>query len=354
MARALALVREVAATNTTVLLMGETGTGKEVIARHIHALSNRARYPFVAVNCGALPAQLIESELFGHERGAFSGALDRRIGHFEAAHGGTLLLDEVSEVPLNLQTRLLRVLQEREVQRIGSSRPVPLDVRVIATSNRDLRAMVLSGELRKDLFYRLNVFPVALPPLRERKEDIEELAQAIIGRLQPGLGRRTLMERPARFDAEALAALRAQDFPGNVRELANMIERALVLSPDGAIGVDALGLDPVLAPLTTGETQLDGPRFAMPAGRPQPGALEEVERQMILDTLAACRGNRTHASARLGISVRTLRNKIRALRDRGFAVPEPPPYLLSRVSASSPLRPQFHALSVVDQGGEVS
>lgn len=218
MARVLELVREVAPTDTTVLLTGETGTGKEVIARQIHARSRRAGQPFIAVNCGALPAPLIESELFGHERGAFSGALERRIGHFEAAQGGTLLLDEVSEIPLALQTRLLRVLQEREVQRVGSSRPLPLDVRIIATTNRDLATMVQRGELRKDLYYRLNVFPIALPPLRERKDDLEALVRVLIARLRPALGpMHGAGEDTVRLARETLSALHAYDFPGNVQ-----------------------------------------------------------------------------------------------------------------------------------------
>ena len=328
MAQVLQQVGDVAVTDTTVLLTGETGTGKEVVARHIHALSTRARAPFVAINCGALPAQLIESELFGHERGAFSGALDRRIGHFEAAQGGTLLLDEVSEIPLTLQTRLLRVLQEREVQRIGSSRPQPIDVRIIATTNRDLRSMVARGELRKDLFYRLNVFPVALPPLRERKEDIAALAQAIIARLAPRLGREA---RATRLGEDALAALHGYDFPGNVRELANLIERALVMSRGEMITAGALGIDP------TGNAGLiDLPTSVQPARVPSPSselstlplrgaslALDEAERRLILEALTACRGNRTHASRHLGICVRTLRNKLRAMRDSGLTVPEP-------------------------------
>jgi two-component system response regulator FlrC len=366
MAQVLELMREVAASDTTVLVTGETGTGKEVLARQLHQLSHRARGPFIAVNCGALPSQLIESELFGHERGAFSGALDRRIGHFEAAQGGTLLLDEVSEIPLPLQTRLLRVLQEREVQRIGASRVVPLDVRIVATTNRDLRAMVERGELRKDLFYRLNVFPLALPPLRDRKEDLPDLARAILERLARGrTGRRDASARSLRagyvLSIDALEALVRHDFPGNVRELANLLERATILSRDGIVDASALDLyepprthaspfDPTLASIPDNVIRLAPraaevrPELMRPeariesrghaaadrsgrylAGEPESPRLKTIEREMILSALAACRGNRTHASERLGISVRTLRNKIRALRELGLEVPEPLP-----------------------------
>ena len=316
MARSLTQAREVAASDATVLLSGETGTGKEVIARHIHALSPRADGPFIAVNCGALPTQLVESELFGHERGAFSGAFERRVGHFEAAHGGTLLLDEVSEIPLALQTRLLRVLQEREVQRVGASRALPIDVRIIATTNRDLRAMVERGELRKDLFYRLNVFPIALPALRARKDDIVPLAQALLARMRAG---------PTRLTDDAVRALTAHDFPGNVRELENALERALVMSPDGVIDAELLALEPGPggAYAALGLAPTDEP---IPLAARRARSLDELERQVILETLSACNGNRTHASARLGISVRTMRNKLRSLREIGIAVPEPSPY----------------------------
>ncbi|MCC6620536.1 MAG: sigma-54-dependent Fis family transcriptional regulator [Deltaproteobacteria bacterium] len=299
MARALVLAREVAATDTTVLLTGETGSGKEVLARYIHRESARRDRVYLAVNCGALPPTLAESELFGHERGAFSGATERRIGHFEAAHGGTLVLDEVSELLPTLQVRLLRVLQEREVQRIGASRPVPVDVRIVATSNRDLRAMVAAGDFRKDLYYRLNVFPLTVPPLRERLADVGGLARTIVLRLGGA------EPRP-----EALDALARHDWPGNVRELHNVIERALVLSRRGPIGVEHLVFDgphpasdePVALDVTGG------------------ASIHYLERQAILQALASCNGNRTHAARRLGISVRTLRNRLRDYRDEGIAV----------------------------------
>ena len=335
MARVIALAEEVALGDTTVLLSGETGTGKEVLARHIHTTSKRANRPFVALNCGALPSQLIESELFGHERGAFSGAFERRIGHFEAAHGGTLLLDELSELPLSLQTRLLRVLQEREIMRVGASRPTPVDVRVIATTNRDLRAMVESGEFRRDLFYRLNVFPLVLVPLRERMEDLPELARRLLSRLAANFS------RSAMLSGRALERLMYHDWPGNVRELANVLERALIMSPRGFVDAEAIvfdedtGLRPQAGeptrPLerkratrpampTSGAVQ----RMPQPAVTPEPGVrLKELERETILRTLAQFGGNRTRASAELGISVRTLRYKLAAMRESGVDVPEP-------------------------------
>jgi transcriptional regulator with GAF, ATPase, and Fis domain len=216
----------VARQDTTVLLRGDTGTGKEIVARRIHALSPRAKRPFVAVNCGALPDGLVESVLFGHERGAFTGAASRHIGLFERAHGGTLLLDEVGELPKTAQAKLLRALQEGEIERVGGESAVRIDVRVIAATHRPLEAMVAKGEFREDLFYRLDVFSMTLPPLRDRSEDLEALTETIVRKLSAKLGR-----RPARVSGETLALLRAHDWPGNVRELENVIERALLLSP---------------------------------------------------------------------------------------------------------------------------
>ena len=304
MARVIGLAHDVAATDTTVLLLGETGTGKEVLARFIHAESRRSAGQFLPINCGALSVQLIESELFGHERGAFSGAVDRRIGYFEAARGGTLVLDEVSELPMGLQTRLLRVLQEREVHRVGASRPTPVDVRVLATTNRDLRGMVEAGEFRKDLFFRLNVFPLCVPPLRERLADLEPLVHVLAARLAAQMGK-----GPPELAPDAIARLREHSYPGNVRELSNLLERALILAGDGTITDRHIVLE------------------SLGAATPPPahvGALREIERTVILQTLDACGGNRTHASRRLGISLRTLRNKLRDYRYRGIAVPEPP------------------------------
>ncbi|MCB9728904.1 MAG: sigma 54-interacting transcriptional regulator [Deltaproteobacteria bacterium] len=309
MQRVLMLGRGVAATPATVLLTGESGTGKEVLARWIHQLSPRARFPFVAVNCGAMPATLVESELFGHERGAFSGATERRVGRFEAAHRGTLLLDEISEMPLALQTRLLRVLQEREIQRVGGTAPIAIDVRVVATTNRDLRRMVADGSFREDLYYRLNVFPIHLPPLRERMEDLPALVEAILARLAPRFG-----HDACRVSRDALSALAAASWPGNVRELANVLERGVVLAPGGCIGTEHLVID---APMESVGARREGTRPAASE------TLEDLERQTILQVLDGCGGNRTHAAEQLGISIRTLRNRLRAYRERGVEVPEP-------------------------------
>ena len=311
MARVLGLARDVAAADTTVLLAGETGTGKEVLARFIHDRSRRAAGQFLPINCGAIAEQLIESELFGHERGAFSGAVERRLGHFETARGGTLLLDEVSELPMAQQTRLLRVLQEREIQRVGASRPTPIDVRVIATTNRDLRELTDRGEFRKDLFYRLNVFPLRVPPLRERLADLEPLARVLIAQLADTLGRRAPILAPG-----ALAPLTRHSFPGNVRELSNLLERGLILAGDGPVEArhllpDGADEDDALAPPDAILT-------------PSAASLRDLERATILRVLDDCGGNRTHASRRLGISIRTLRNKLRDYRHLGIDVPEPP------------------------------
>jgi transcriptional regulator with GAF, ATPase, and Fis domain len=219
----LSAVEDVSRGNTTVLLLGESGTGKEVFARHIHGTSPRSTGPWVAVNCAALPSELLESELFGHEKGSFTGAADRRLGRIEQADHGTLLLDEISEMPLGLQVKLLRVLQERELDRVGGARPIPVDVRVIATSNRDLATLVAHGEFRADLYYRLSVFPIFLPPLRERRDDIPALAAHLTEEISLRLGRPAPMLSP-----EAMATLVAYEFPGNVRELANVLERVLV------------------------------------------------------------------------------------------------------------------------------
>ncbi len=305
MAETLALTRELAASDTTVTLFGETGTGKEVLARYLHDRSPRRGRPFVAVNCGALADTLVESELFGHERGAFSGAVERRLGYFEAAHRGTLLLDEVSELPMAQQTRLLRVLQEREVQRVGSNRPIPVDVRVIATTNRDLAQLVARGGFRRDLYYRLNVFPLTVPPLRQRIEDLPGLVATLLGQLDAA---------DMRLTPAALSRLRAHAWPGNVRELRNVLERALVVARGDAIDAPDLQLTQPAATCSTGAT---GPLLG-------PGeTLSDLERRAILHVLTACDGNRTRASARLGISVRTLRNRLRDYRVDGIPVPTP-------------------------------
>jgi DNA-binding NtrC family response regulator len=337
----LSAVEDVARATTTVLLLGESGTGKEVFARYIHGISPRSTGPWVAVNCAALPGELLESELFGHEKGSFTGAADRRIGRIEQADHGTLLLDEISEMPIALQVKLLRVLQEREVDRVGGARPIPVDVRIIATSNRDLATMVAHGEFRADLYYRLSVFPIFLPPLRERRDDIPALAARLTDEIALRLG------RPAPvLSSEALAELVAYEFPGNVRELANVLERVLVRCHGSAVPVKhvsvalaAVGIS-AIRPLageapsrrqarqavsaslecnaTTSELR-ENPD-GMPVGFPL--ALAELERMAILEALRRVHGNRTHAARLLGISLRTLRNKLRVLRHTGDLTPD--------------------------------
>jgi transcriptional regulator with GAF, ATPase, and Fis domain len=284
----------VAPQDTTVLVRGETGTGKELVARRIHALSRRSARPFLAVNCGALPEGLVESVLFGHERGAFTGAAARHRGVFERAHGGTLLLDEVGELPKAAQAKLLRVLQEAEIERVGGEAVVPVDVRVIAATHRPLEAMVESGAFREDLYYRLHVFPIVLPPLRDRPEDLEPLARAILARLAARFGRTA-----PRLDDAALAALRKRSFPGNVRELSNVLEHALVLSPGDDLRVPAADPSPSLAPAL---------------GRAP--TYEEAMRLRIEDALRASGGKiygADGAAAALGLKPTTLQSKIRKL-----------------------------------------
>jgi two-component system response regulator FlrC len=342
MQEVLSAVEDVARANTTVLLLGESGTGKEVFARYIHATSPRSTGPWVAVNCAALPGELLESELFGHEKGSFTGAADRRIGRIEQADHGTLLLDEISEMPINLQVKLLRVLQERELDRVGGARPVPVDLRIIATSNRDLATLVACGEFRADLYYRLSVFPIFLPPLRNRREDIPALATHLTEEISLRLGRTA----PA-LSAEALAELTSYEYPGNVRELANVLERVLVRCHSAAvpaklvaaalatIGISSLTPSSQEVPgrlrshavvnsaskSTAIANAFSGPSLDhMPDGLPL--ALADLERMAILEALRRVHGNRTHAARLLGISLRTLRNKLRVLRHTGDLTPD--------------------------------
>ena len=291
--RLMSQLRQVARTGADVLIEAESGTGKELVARQIHRESARRDGPFVAVNCSAFPENLLESELFGHIRGAFTGANFSKPGKFELANGGTILLDEVGEMPIELQPKILRVLQEREVDPLGSTRTVPLDVRVIATTNRSLRASIASGEFRADLYYRLNVLPVSIPPLRERRPDILELAGHFL---------RKYAASPAeifRITPELGSGLEAHTWPGNVRELENFMRRALALSNSPALGPELLShLE------TSVDTQRPG---AIEAGV----SLRNAERQLLERTLEATGGNRTRAAELMGVSLRTVRNKIR-------------------------------------------
>jgi len=290
----LARAQRVAQTDADVLIEAESGTGKELVARLIHRASLRANGPFVAVNCSAFPDNLLESELFGHVRGAFTGAHTTKPGKFELADGGTLLLDEIGEMPLTLQPKLLRVLQEREVDRLGDTRPMPVDVRVIATTNRSLRSRVEAGEFRADLYYRLHVVPLTIPPLRERREDILLLAEYFLRKHEPK-GQRGAY----RISPELAAQIEALDWPGNVRELENFVRRALALATGTALGPQPLD---AIASTPREET---GNSFKAGA------TLQDVERQLLEKTLAATDGNRTRAAELMGVSLRTVRNKIR-------------------------------------------
>ncbi|MBN9511721.1 MAG: sigma-54-dependent Fis family transcriptional regulator [Alphaproteobacteria bacterium] len=304
---------QVAAAEASVLITGESGTGKEVLARHIHRRSRRAAGPFVGLNCAAIPEALLESELFGHEKGAFSGALARRVGKFEAADGGTLLLDEIGEMDLRLQAKLLRALQEREIDRVGGARPVRVNVRILATTNRNLAEEAAQGRFREDLYFRLDVVSLRIPPLRERRGDIAPLAQAFARRFA---GVNGLPARP--FVPAALQLLTAHSWRGNVRELENTVHRAVLLASGDAIGTDAIELaGEAAAPSAPSAAASAG--VAGLVGR----SMAEVERDLILQTLRHTAGNRTHAAVILGISIRALRNKLRDYAAEGVAVPPP-------------------------------
>ncbi len=318
----LLLAARVARTDATVLLTGESGVGKEVFARYIHDQSARSGGPFVAINCAAIPDNLLEATLFGYEKGAYTGAQAAQAGKFEQANGGTLLLDEISEMPLGLQAKLLRVLQEREVERVGGKKPVALDIRVLATSNRDMAGEVRTGRFREDLFYRLNVFPLEIPALRQRPGDILPLARHCLAR------QATAARRTARFAAAAEARLVAHAWPGNVRELENVVQRALIMSAGELIEADDLPLTGAVAPGGVAPTAAAVPAPAPPPSVPafaespvstgSPANMKDLERQHILDTLAKVGGSRKKAVALLGISERTLRYKLSQYRDEGF------------------------------------
>jgi len=322
MARMVKLAQQIAASEASVLITGESGTGKEVLARFVHTRSNRANKPFICVNCAALPEALLESELFGHEKGsftgAFNGAVARRVGKFKEATGGTLLLDEISKMDVRLQSKLLRAIQERIIDRVGGTRPVPVDIRIIATSNRNLSEAVREGSFREDLLFRLNVVNLKIPPLRERPADVLELAQHFIAKYAAANG------VPARqLSADARHALTVARWPGNVRELENCMHRAVLLAVGDEIGADAI--------LTPDGARLDASRnpmvahAAMAAEQVTRGlvgrTVADVERDLILQTLKHCLGNRTHAANILGISIRTLRNKLNEYAGDGVPVP---------------------------------
>ena len=314
-AQLLELAARVARSDSTVLISGESGTGKEVLARYIHQHSRRASQPFIAINCAAIPDNMLEATLFGHEKGSFTGAIAAQAGKFEQADGGTILLDEISEMPLGLQAKLLRVLQEREVERVGARKPIQLDIRVVATTNRDLAGEVAAGRFREDLFYRLSVFPLAWRPLRERPADIIPLAERLLNNHV-----KKMKHAQARLSAEAQACLIAYPWPGNVRELDNAIQRALILQQGGLIQPQdfCLAMGNGVAPLPT---LAPAPVVAEAESAGALGDdLRRREFQMIIDTLRAERGRRKEAAERLGISPRTLRYKLAQMRDAGMDV----------------------------------
>ncbi|MCP4394703.1 MAG: sigma-54-dependent Fis family transcriptional regulator [Alphaproteobacteria bacterium] len=310
-AQMIAMADKIAPSEASIMVTGESGTGKEVIARYIHNNSKRANNRFVAVNCAAIPENLLESELFGHEKGAFTGAVARRIGKFEEANDGTILLDEISEMDIRMQAKLLRVLQEREVDRIGGKKPVKVNVRVIATSNRDMQQAVKDGIFREDLLFRLNVVNLKMPALRERTGDIIPLAEHFIEKYAE---LNAVEYKPLSEEAETV--LKAYSWQGNVRELENTMHRAVLLASGNEIGLDAIMLDGGMPQVEEGSATDDGNASSM-VGR----TVESVERDLIIDTLKHCLGNRTHAANILGISIRTLRNKLRKYNDEGMTVP---------------------------------
>jgi two-component system response regulator FlrC len=317
----LSLADQVAASDASILITGESGVGKEVMARYLHQKSRRAAKPFISVNCAAIPDNLLESELFGHEKGAFTGAVARRIGKFEEADGGTLLLDEISEMDGRLQAKLLRAVQEREIDRVGGGRPVKVDIRILATSNRDLAAAVREGTFREDLLYRLNVVNLRLPSLRERPADVIALAEHFVKKYAAANG---VPERP--LSAVARQRLLAHRWPGNVRELENAMHRAVLLAHGPEIEEFAIRLPDGQPMSATPEAQTarSASLSAEAATRGFVGqTVSAVEQQLIIDTLSHCLGNRTHAANILGISIRTLRNKLKEYSEAGVAVPAP-------------------------------
>ena len=339
MKRVLRLTEKIAPANASVLITGESGTGKEVLARYLHAKSKRAKNQFISINCAAIPEALLESELFGHEKGAFTGAIGRRIGKFEEADGGTLMLDEISEMHPRLQAKLLRAIQEREIDRVGGNKPIKVDIRLLATSNRDIEEAVRDGSFREDLFFRLNVVTIAIPALRDRRQDIEVLAEHFAEKYAEANG----VPTPA-LSPEVRKALTEHGWRGNVRELENTMHRAILLAQDNVIVPDSLLLTGALGSNgagsngaasngaeTTGQAIGEAIGEADAAQGPVGNGLRElvgktvadVERHLIIDTLQHCLGNRTHAANILGISIRTLRNKLKLYSQDGVAIPMP-------------------------------
>ncbi|MGL4603953.1 MAG: sigma-54-dependent transcriptional regulator [Iodobacter sp.] len=307
----LEMSRRVAQSDASVMITGESGTGKEVLAQFLHRNSDRASRPFVAINCAAIPEQLLESTLFGHEKGSFTGAATQHLGKFEQANGGTLLLDEISEMPLALQAKLLRVLQEREVERVGGSRPVAIDIRVLATSNRDMKQEVACGHFREDLFYRLNVFPLHLPALRERSNDILPLARAMLARHAVRQKRRAPV-----LSSEAEAALLANAWEGNIRELDNVMQRALILAPGDEILAGHLYL-PAAHNAANIAAEAGMAAVLPPAETPAVVSdIKELEKRHILETLKSLGGARKSTAEKLGMSERTLRYKLQQYREQ--------------------------------------
>jgi DNA-binding NtrC family response regulator len=315
-----ALADQVAASDASILITGESGVGKEVLARRLHVKSRRAEKPFISVNCAAIPENLLESELFGHEKGAFTGALARRVGKFEEANGGTLLLDEISEMDVRLQAKLLRAIQEREIDRVGGSKPVKVDIRILATSNRDLRAAVKAGAFREDLLYRLDVVNLAVPALRERPGDVQALAEFFLKKYAAANG---VAPRP--LSEAARRRLLTHRWPGNVRELENAMHRAVLLSTGAEIGEEAVRLPDgqPLAVAASGPAERAAATAETTARAFVGRTVGEMEQSLILETLSHCLGNRTHAANILGISIRTLRNKLKEYTEAGVPVPAP-------------------------------
>ena len=318
MVQLLKMAKQVAMSDASIMISGPSGTGKELLAQYVHRKSRRIEGRFVAVNCAAIPENLLESELFGHEKGAFTGAVARRLGKFEEANGGTLLLDEISEMDIRLQAKLLRAIQEQEIDRLGGSKPVKVNVRILATTNRNMEHEIKAGNFREDLYFRLNVVNLEIPPLSERKADLEALSKHFIEKFSDANG---IPVRP--LSETAKSALNAHAWPGNVRELENTMHRAVLLASGEEISPEAIMLTPSsatpgTAPVATGTAPGEGIPSGL-VGR----TVSEVERELIIDTLQHCLGNRTHAANILGISIRTLRNKLKQYNEQGISVPTP-------------------------------